>query len=71
MKCPLCTGNEIKSLEIVDSKQLIMQYQALTGGGALFIKGHDKLSMVKIMVIYCYDNEKQVCNSFPYFREEI
>ena len=34
-------------------------------------KGHDNLSMYKNMLKYCYDNEKQVCNSFPHFREEI
>ena len=37
----------------------------------IFVKGLDNLSIYKNMLKYCYDNEKQVCNSFPHFREEI
>ena len=33
----------------------------------LIFLGHDKLSMFKNMIKYCYDNEKQICNSFKNF----
>ncbi len=33
--------------------------------------GHDNLSTFKNLLKYRYESKKQVCKSFPHFREEI